>query len=204
VLGKFGFFDDVENTLLSGTLTFAPEKRSRRFRRRFRARVISVFSTCPEKPVNAEVTGEAWFFKQPPSPNPTLVASGSSGWRYRETRSEPPTTWKQLNFDDSSPAATEWLRSTLPAGLGHLVSLGHYQWGRQPIAPRRSISARNSTCPTPTQITGLTFRIRRDDAAVVWLNNDSSPTLVSADGTFNPPYSYDATTIATNNVPNST
>ena len=58
--------------------------------------------------------------------------------------------------------------------------------------------------PDPTKITSLNFRIRRDDAAVVWLNNDSTPTLVSADGTFNPPYTYDATTIATGNVPSAT
>ena len=38
---------------------------------------------------------------------------------------------------------------------------------------------------------------------MVWLNNDASPTVLSADGTFNPPYSYDATTIAAGNVPNS-
>ena len=55
----------------------------------------------------------------------------------------------------------------------------------------------------PSRINDLTFRIRRDDAAVVWLNGEATPTVVSADGTFNPPYSYDATTAAANNVPNS-
>ena len=55
----------------------------------------------------------------------------------------------------------------------------------------------------PSQINGLTFRVRRDDAVVVWLNNDPNPTVVSADGTFNPPYTY-AMTGTANAVPNST
>src|SRR6185369_13228797 len=68
-------------------------------------------------PVNAEVTGEAWYFHLPATTT-NLISLASSGWRYRETRSEPPATWKQLAFDDSSVAATEWLPATLPAGFG--------------------------------------------------------------------------------------
>jgi len=60
------------------------------------------------------------------------------------------------------------------------------------------------TVDDPSKIESLTFQIRRDDAAVVWLNNDATPTVVSADGAFNAPYSYDATTLSTGNVPNST
>ena len=38
--------------------------------------------------------------------------------------------------------------------------------------------------------TALTFSVRRDDGIVMWLNNPALPTVVSADGTFNAPYSY--------------
>ena len=46
------------------------------------------------------------------------------------------------------------------------------------------------TITNPTQIPYLTINIRRDDAAVVWVNDDATATAVSADGTFNPPYAY--------------
>ena len=158
-------------------------------------------------PVNAEVTGEAWYCKPPDSSNPTLVARGSSGWRYRETRSEPPADWKTLAFDDSSPAATEWLPCTLPAGFGvsgvtYGTTVGY--GGNTADKTKAYYFRKKFTVADPAQVASLTFNVRRDDAVVVWLNNDASPTLVSADGTFNPPYSYDATTLAANNVPNST
>ena len=154
-------------------------------------------------PVAAEVTGEAWYFKQQSASNPALVPAGASGWRYRETRSEPPATWKTLAFDDSSPAATEWLPATLPAGFGVTVATT-VAGGSTTDRTKAFYFRKKFNVADPSQITALSFRVRRDDAVVVWLNNDASPTLVSADGTFNPPYTYDATTIATNNVPNST
>ncbi len=154
-------------------------------------------------PVAAEVTGEAWYFKQQTSSNPTLVPAGASGLRYRETRSEPPAAWKTLAFDDSSPAATEWLPATLPAGFGVTV-VTTLASGSGTDRTKAFYFRKKFNVADPLQITALSFRVRRDDAVVVWLNNDASPTLVSADGTFNPPYTYDATTIAANNVPNST
>src|SRR4029453_14171865 len=52
----------------------------------------------------------------------------------------------------------------------------------------------------PSKIQALTFRIRRDDAAVAWLNNEAVPVVVSANGTFNAPYAYNATSLGA--VPN--
>ncbi len=152
-------------------------------------------------PVNAEVTGEAWYFK---TASPNLVTRGAGGWRYRETRSEPPATWKTLAFDDSSPAATEWLPCTLPAGFGATGVVTTVASGSATDRTKAYYFRKKFTVADPAQISSLTFNVRRDDAVVVWLNNDASPTVVSADGTFNPPYTYDATTIAANNVPNST
>ncbi len=161
-------------------------------------------------PTFAEATGDAWYFKPSPTASPTLIPVGGTGWRYRETRSEPPSTWKQLAFDDTG---AEWAAATLPAGFqgtttpfspavtfGTTVGFG----GNANDKTKAYYFRKKFTVTDPAQVTSLTFRIRRDDAAVVWLNNDASPTLVSADGTFNPPYTYDATTIAANNVPSST
>ena len=207
VLAKANAFSENETVLGSGSLTFAPGEISK---------TVSAPVTNPanyallrvalQNATNAEVTGHAWYFKAPPAPTPTLVARGSSGWRYRETRSEPPAAWKQISFDDSSPSATEWLQCTLPAGFD--TSGGSYSTtvngGPSTDRTKAFYFRKRFNVEDPTRIESLTFRIRRDDAAVVWLNNDATPTVVSADGTFNSPYSYDATTLAANNVPNST
>jgi hypothetical protein len=130
-----------------------------------------------------------------------VIARGSSGWRFRETRSEPPPSWKQLNFDDSSASATEWLPCTLPAGFGVSgVNFGTTATrGPDNDVTRAFYFRKKFQIADPAKVTALTFRIRRDDAAVIWLNNDPTPAVVSADGTFNPPYTY-----AMSGVPNST
>src|SRR6185436_16704991 len=133
-----------------------------------------------KNPVNAEVTGEAWYFHLP-NASETLVSLGSTGWRYRETRSEPPATWKELNFDDSSPAATEWLPATLPAGYGVPgVTYGTTVTAGPSTDRTRAFYFRKKiTVAATPPITALSFRIRRDDAAAVWVNNESSPTVIS-------------------------
>jgi hypothetical protein len=205
VVGKLDMFADAETTLASGTLNFAPGETVKNIAAPVANPVAyAMIHVGLRNVVNAEVTGEAWFFAPPTNQNPTLIAPGSSGWRYRQTRSEPPATWKQLAFDDSSPAATEWLACTLPAGFGPGTYATPVTPGSNTDRTKAFYFRKKFTVADPTQISALTVRILRDDAAVLWLNNDSSPTLVSADGTFNPPYTYDATTISTGNVPSST
>ena len=205
VLGKADPFAAAQTTLASGSLTFAAGETLKTIT----APVASpgsygLLRVALTNPVHAEVTGEAWYFKTPTTPSPSLIALGASGWRYRETRTEPPAAWKTLAFDDSSPSATEWLACTLPAGFGATGVVTTVASGTASDRTKAFYFRKKFTVADPAQISALSFRIRRDDAAVVWLNNDASPTLVSADGTFNPPYTYDATTIAANNVPNST
>ena len=202
VIGKTDPLAGADIILASGALTFAAGET---------LKTISPAVASPgnyalirvalTNPVNAEVTGEAWYFK---ATDPIILARGSSGWRYREARSEPPASWKTLAFDDSSVAATEWLPCTLPAGFGATGVVTTVASGSSTDRTKAFYFRKKFTILDPSKVASLTFHIRRDDAAVVWLNNDSIPTLVSADGTFNPPYSYDATTIAANNVPNST
>lgn len=189
VVGKTDPNSSTETTLASGTLDFAPGEMFK---------TISPVVASPgnfaqlrvalTNPVNAEVTGEAWYF-QPDDPN--LVLRGSSGWRYRETRSEPPAQWKALAFDDSSPAATEWQACTLPAGFafsGINTTLGY---GPSSSDKTKAYYFRKKfTVADPSRITALTFNVRRDDGVVMWLNNDSLATAVSANGTFNAPYTY--------------
>jgi hypothetical protein len=204
IFGKLNAFSENEQVLGSGTLTFAPGE----IRKTVSSMVASPASyalmrVALQNPVNAEVTGDSWYFKSPPSLTPTLVARGSSGWRYRETRSEPPATWKQLSFDDSSPSATEWLACTLPAGFGTTVGPINTTVTSGPSTDRTQAFyfRKKFNVENPSQIDSLTFRIRRDDAAVVWLNNEAAPSVVTANGTFNPPYSYNATSLG--GVPNS-
>ena len=199
VIGKNDPLGSAETILASGTLNFAQGET---------LKTISPAVASPGNyalirvaladPVNAEVTGGAWYFK---TASPNLITRGASGWRYRETRSEPPATWKTLAFDDTG---AEWLPCTLPAGFGATGVVTTVASGIATDRTKAFYFRKKFTVADPAQISALTFIVRRDDAVVVWLNNDASPTVVSADGTFNPPYTYDATTIAANNVPNST
>ncbi|MEO8352154.1 MAG: hypothetical protein ABI680_10520 [Chthoniobacteraceae bacterium] len=204
VEGKVESFAGNTAVLASGSLVFQPGETVRTIT----APVASpgnyeILHVNLENPTHAEVTGEAWYFVAPVTSDPSLIGAG--GWRFRETRSEPPANWRTLSFDDESPAATEWLPCTLPAGFG----VGGVSFGT-PVTPgpsddrTKAFYFRNKfTVADTAGITGLTLRLRRDDAAVVWVNNESEPSVVSADGTFDPPYSYDATTLSTGRVPNS-
>ena len=198
VVGKAGG-GGAESVLASGALAFAPGETIKTIDAPVAAPAgYDLLRVALTDPLNAEVTGEAWYFKTPATDDPNLVARGASGWRYRETRSEPPAAWKNLDFDDSSPAATEWLPCTLPAGfalttqfspaVAFATSVGY--GGNIADKTKTYYFRRKFTVEDPAQITALTFSVRRDDGIVMWLNNPALPTVVSADGTFNAPYSY--------------
>jgi hypothetical protein len=208
VIGRLAAGGGTEAELAAGVLEFAPGEVLKTI-----APVVpapgsyAVLRLALTQPVNAEVTGEAWYFAPPDSADPTLVARGSAGWRYRETRSEPPPEWKSPAFDDSSPAATEWLPCTLPAGFATgtpfspAVTFGTtVGYGPSGDRTKAYYFRKKFTVADPAQVSALTFNVRRDDAVVVWLNNEATPAVVSADGTFNPPFTY---TTATPNATNS-
>jgi hypothetical protein len=202
VAGKINAFANDETTLATGSLTFLPGETLKTIAPTVaNPGTYELLRVALTNPINAEVTGGAWYFR---TADPALIAAGSSGWRYRETRSEPPASWKTLQFDDTSPAATEWLAATLPAGFGNAAVVTTVASGSSSDRTKAFYFRKKFNVADPSRVAALSIRLRRDDAAVVYLNNDPSPTLVSADGAFNPPYSYDATTIAANNVPNST
>lgn len=204
VLAKADPFGAAESSLAGGALTFAPGETLKTINAPIaNPDNYGLIHVALTEPMNAEVTGEAWYFNAPAS-STTLIPLASSGWRYREARSEPPANWKELTFDDSSPAATEWLPATLPAGFGVSgVTFGTtVTAGSSSDRTRAFYFRKKIVVPESPQISGLTFRIRRDDAAAVWLNNESAPSVISADGTFNPPYTY-AMTGTSGAVPNS-
>jgi len=204
VVGKTGAFEE-DIALGSGSVVFTPGETLKTIAVPVTAlEDYEVIRVALSDPVAAESTGgDAWFFKMPPTPEPNLVARRAGGWRYRETRSEPPANWKTLGFDDSSPSATEWRPATLPAGFGASGVVTPVEPGTDGSRTRAFYFRRKFTVPDLRAVRGLTFRIRRDDAAVVWLNNDANPTLVSADNTFNGPYTY-AMTGTAGAVPSST
>jgi hypothetical protein len=207
VTGKVDAFAEAASALGGGTLTFAPGETLKTIAAPIAApAAYEAIHVALSNPVNAEVTGDAWFFQLPPTPSPGLISTASGGWRFRQTRSEPPANWKTPGFDDSSAAATEWLPCTLPAGFGVTgVTFGTtVSFGSNASDKTKAYYFRKKfIVDDPAAVSALTLRIRRDDAAVVWLNNEAVPTVVSADGTFAAPYSYDATTLAAGNVPNS-
>lgn len=204
VIAKVDAFGDGSAVLASGDLTFAPGETLKTITAPIaNPGSYGLIRVALSNAVNAEVTGEAWYFLSP-TPDPTLVSLASGGWRYRETPSEPPATWKQPGFDDSSAAATEWLPCTLPAGFGVSgVTFGtSVAPGSSSDRTRAYYFRKRFTVPAGAPMADVTFRIRRDDAAAVWLNGEAVPSVISADGTFNPPYTY-AMTGTAGAVPNS-
>ena len=196
VQGKADPFGAAQTTLASGSLTFAPGETLKTIA----APVASpgsygLIHVALTNPVHAEVTGEAWYFKPPAAPNPNLVARGASGWRYRETRSDPAAAWTQLGFDDTG---AEWAAATLPAGFAlstafsPAVTFGTTPgYGGNTADKTKAYYFRKKfTVTDPTQVATLTFNVRRDDGVVAWLNNDASPTVVSADAAWAAPYTY--------------
>jgi hypothetical protein len=125
------------------------------------------------------------------SADTVIIPRGSTGWRYRQTPSEPAAAWKQFSFDDTG---AEWATGGLPAGF----------IGATPFTPAVTFATTLSFGNTADRTRAYYFRkkvnlaspvamavnIRRDDGAVIWINNDATPTVISADGAWNAPFPY--------------
>jgi hypothetical protein len=199
VFAKADPLADAETTIATGTLDFHPGDTVQDFTASIAApSAYRLIRVALHDPVNAEVTGDYVYLKTA-TVSGAFIARASSGWRYREARSEPPAAWKTLGFDDSSAAATEWLPATLPAGFGATGLNTTVNGGSSTDRTKAFYFRKKFTVADPAQFSSLTLTIKRDDAAVVWLNNDASATVVSGDGTFTGPYTY-----AMTGVPNAT
>lgn len=185
----------------SGTLTFAPGETLKTVSSPVASAVNFQFMhVALSNAVNAEPTGDYLYVTPPVIPQPqTLLSTASTGWRYRETRSEPPANWRDLTFDDSG---AEWLPAALPAGFGVAgVTYGTtVGFGGNTSDKTRAYYFRHKfTVADPAAFASLKFRVRRDDGVAVWLNGESTPSVISADGTWTAPFPY-----ASNPPPNST
>jgi hypothetical protein len=113
-------------------------------------------------PVNAQVTGipEVMFVEKV---EVTILPAGST-WKYLDGGVDPGTAWKKLSFND-----TAWKSGA--AALGHSdgpvtdIDIGP-DGGRYPTIYFRA----RFDVVDPATLDGLRIRLRRDDGAIVWLN----------------------------------
>ena len=113
-------------------------------------------------PRNADLTGasELWFQVFTPLQTTPLVTLGSV-WRFRDTASAPDATWRALNYDDSA-----WRSGPAELGFGENDQNTLVSSNRQVTTYFRH----TFTVANPAQYSGLTMRLRRDDAGVVHIN----------------------------------
>jgi hypothetical protein len=136
VIGKVDPFD-ADTTILAGTLTFAPGETLKTINAAFPGpNLYALLSVKLMNPTNAEVTGEAFYFKAPPTPPPLTfffygtngtgaAGSGTPGSQWKE-KSDFNTTslatfiatvgdsWRNEGFDDST-----WTTVHTQAGYGN-------------------------------------------------------------------------------------
>jgi hypothetical protein len=126
------------------------------------------------------------------TPDTVVIPRNSTGWRYRQTPSEPPATWNQFSFDDTG---AEWATGGFPAGFiggtafnPPVTFATTLSFGADTNNRTRAYYFRKKfTLAAPA---AMSLNLRRDDGAVVWINDDPVPAVVSADGTWNAPYPY--------------
>jgi hypothetical protein len=118
VIAKSDPASATEITLASGALTFEPGQTLKTINAPIANPAgFGLIHVALTDPVNAEVTGEAWYFRSPATVV-TLIPLAGSGWRYREARSEPPAAWKELNFDDAAHRRQSgWRRPCRPVSV---------------------------------------------------------------------------------------
>ncbi len=99
----------------------------------------------------------------------TLVESGvktKSAWRYLDTGAEPPTAWRNGDFND-----TAWKTGLAPLGFGHGEVKARVGFGGNPQAKHIATYFRHGfDAPGAPAGSQLLILLRVDDAAVVYLN----------------------------------
>lgn len=180
VIGKVEAFGNAGSTLAAGTLTFAPGET---------LKPIVAPVASPESyelihvdlrhPVNAEVTGEAWYFKMPETPSPQLVGLGAV-WKYLADGSNQGTAWRNPGFDDaawpSGPAELGYGGGTVaaPTGEGDEATIVPFI-DTDPVASGIQRNAttyfrRTFNVVDKDKVAGLDLTLIYDDGGVVYLN----------------------------------
>jgi PKD repeat protein len=96
----------------------------------------------------------------------SLIAQGSS-WKYLDDGSDQGTAWRSLTFDDNT-----WKTGAAPLGYGDSSDKTIIQFG--PSSNNKFIATyfrKTFTVDDPQSLLGLTLGLRRDDGAVVFLND---------------------------------
>lgn len=180
VIGKTDPFASAETILASGALNFAPGETLKTISPAVASPgnygLIRVALTTP---VNAEVTGEAWYFKLPATPSPTLVPLGAT-WKYLANGTNQGTAWRTVGFNDaawpSGPAQLGYGGGTVavPTGEGDEATI-------IPFIDTDAVTAgiqknattyfrRTFTVADASTITALNLSMIYDDGGVVYLN----------------------------------
>ena len=115
---------------------------------------------------NADITGasEGYFQLFAPFQTVSLVALGSV-WRFRDVASAADAAWKTLGYDDSA-----WPAGPAELGFGEADQVTLVSSNRQVTTYFRHIF----NVANPAQFGGLSMRLRRDDAGVVYLNGNEA------------------------------
>ena len=180
VIGKTDPLGGAETLLASGTLNFAAGETLKTIT----AAVASpgnygLIRVALGNPVNAEVTGEAWYFKVPATPSPTLTTFGAT-WKYLADGTNQGTAWRNAGFNDASwPSGASELgygggTVAAPTGEGDETTI-------VPFIDTDAITAgiqknattyfrKTFTVADTSAITALNLSMIYDDGSVVYLN----------------------------------
>ncbi len=178
VIGKTDPFGDAEIVLGSGTLNFAPGET---------LKTISPAVASPgsyglirvalTNPVNAEVTGEAWYFKAPATP--TLIPLGAT-WKYLANGTNQGTAWRTVPFNDaawpSGPAQLGYGGGSVavPTGEGDEATIVPFiDTDAVTIGIQKNATTyfrRTFNVADASVITALNLSMIYDDGGVVYIN----------------------------------
>ncbi len=190
VIGKVDPFAGTETVLASGALTFAAGET---------LKTISPAVASPgnygllrvalANPVNAEVTGEAWYFKMPVTPSPTLIPLGAL-WKYLDTGTDQGTAWRLPGFADGS-----WLSGLAELGYGDGDEVTRVEdnptAGYVAADTNRYATTyfrKTFNVADKSQITSLGITLRYDDGGIVYLNG--TRVAATAGMPVDPAYNY--------------
>jgi hypothetical protein len=117
-----------------------------------------------QRPVNAEFTGATAFYFVRPG-RVKLISTGSI-WNYLDNGSNQGATWRLLNFDD-----TGWQNGPAELGFGDGDEATVINGGPSDARFATTYFRRRFVAGNPDAFAELQINLRRDDGAIVYLNN---------------------------------